>query len=101
MRIIQALSITKTKPCMELLQGRAAAPGGKILEQHLQMLVQALDLRRVFESRAPARHELRGMQHEFQMGRTFSPRSARDLQQRIEVILFKERGRAQPAELRR
>src|SRR5712692_9852834 len=99
MRIIQALSITK--PCVELLQGRAAAPGGKILEQHLQVLVQALDFRRVLESRAAAGHELRGMQHEFQMGHSFSARCARHLQHCVEVRLLQKRGRAQPAELRR
>src|SRR5258708_38292779 len=99
MRTIQALSIPK--PRVELLQGRAAATGGKILEQNLEALVQALDIRYVPETRAAARHQLRGMQHEFQMGHSFSPRCARHLQHSVEVMLFQERGRAQPAQLRR
>src|SRR5260221_1949577 len=62
---------------MELLQGHAAAPGGNLPEQNCQILVKALDIRRVAKRRTSTRHELRGMQREIQMSRAFSPRCAR------------------------
>src|SRR5260370_41263353 len=95
MRITQALSITE--PCVELLEGHAAAPGGKILEQNLNAPVQALDIRCVPEIRTTARHELRGMQHELHMSCTISPCSARHLQHCVELALR----RVHPADPRR
>src|SRR6266849_297699 len=62
---------------VEFPQGCAATPSGNILEQNLQVLVQALDIRCIAESRTASGHELRRMENELHMSCAFSLRRAR------------------------
>src|SRR5260221_13239745 len=66
-------SVAPDHPGLELAQGHAAAPGGQILEQALQMLVEGLDSGGAAEHRAAARHQLRGMERELDMPRAAAP----------------------------
>src|SRR5882762_1169660 len=61
------------EPCVELLQGHAAAPCREILEQNLQFFVQALDIRGAAETGTAAGHKLRGMQRELDMRHSLGP----------------------------
>src|SRR2546429_4082588 len=77
---------------MEFTQRRACAPGGQILEEDFQVRVQALDRRHSAESRAAARHQFRGVQHQFdaarpaRAGELRSEEHTSELQSRLHLV---------------